>query len=198
MNDTDESLARVRIAERVLMKIDKTAHCWNWTGSTTDEGYGYFNIGDEKFRAHRWVFSLIVGPIPEGLVLDHLCRNRTCVRPSHLEPVTNRENILRGVGPSAVNAAKVRCLNGHEYTLSNTYVRAPGSRTCRACARDRARVANARSRQKRTGKRETCSVCGLPYAVKTDGTVYRHYGMTLSGFSTGELCPGAGQLPTAP
>jgi hypothetical protein len=83
--------------------------------------------------AHRVSYERYVGPIPEGAHLDHLCRNRACVNPEHLEPVSVQTNILRGVSPSAVNAAKTECLRGHPFDDENTYVCPAGKRRCRAC-----------------------------------------------------------------
>jgi len=196
----DDETLRIKDAERVLAQLDMNGDCWKWTGSLNPDGYGVFYLGSERVTAHRWFYELIVGPIPTGLVIDHLCRNRACSRPSHLEPVTAKENILRGVGPTAINAAKTHCPKGHEYTVGNTGAGARGSRYCRACHRARARVANARSRESRREGRRLCSVCGLPFAIKADGTVYRHTGLTAEAVSTGELelCPGAGQPSAAP
>ncbi|TDD77726.1 HNH endonuclease [Actinomadura rubrisoli] len=84
---------------------------------------------------HRFVYESLVGPIPEGLVLDHLCRVRACCNPAHLEPVTDRVNILRGASITAANARKTHCDHGHEFTSQNTY-RHRGRRLCRACNRD--------------------------------------------------------------
>ncbi len=85
--------------------------------------------------AHRAAYELYVGPIPEGLTIDHLCRNTLCVNPAHLEAVTMRENILRGTGPSAQAARKTHCLRGHPFDDGNTLFRATGKRVCRACQR---------------------------------------------------------------
>jgi hypothetical protein len=120
--------------------VDKTQDCWNWTGAL-DNGYGRFQggpRGSKVHRAHRLAYELLVGPIPEGLVLDHLCRNRRCVNPDHLEPVTNRINVLRGEGWAASRARQTHCIHGHEFTPANTYVDPKrGTRGCRECRRGR-------------------------------------------------------------
>lgn len=111
-----------------------TPSCWLWTGYIADTGYGQFASGHTRL-AHRISYQLVVGPIPEGLQIDHLCRVRHCVNPLHLEPVTQRENLLRGETITARNAAKTHCPRGHAYTAENTYVRPRGSRECRTCNR---------------------------------------------------------------
>lgn len=108
--------------------------CWNWKGGKKRDGYG--NFSDDTHRtllAHRFAYEMIIGPIPDGLQLDHLCRNRSCVNPAHLEPVTNRENVLRGVSPPAMLAARTHCNNGHPFDLENTYFRTTGGRRCKVC-----------------------------------------------------------------
>lgn len=132
---------RKTLAERLWSRVDKGdgTGCWNFTGGKIGGGYGFIqHYTDEgttyRSVAHRVAYELLVGPIPPGLQLDHLCRNRACVRPDHLEPVTCRENLLRGETSAARNAAKTRCQNGHEFTAENTYVNpSGGTRTCRTC-----------------------------------------------------------------
>lgn len=110
--------------------------CWPWIGKLNADGYGLFTGSRRRVRAHRFAYELLVGPIPDGLVLDHLCRNPCCVNPTHLEPVTIRENVLRGVGPSAKHAVKTHCVNGHPFDSVNTHITAQGWRKCRACERE--------------------------------------------------------------
>ena len=105
--------------------------CWLWLGGV-NEGYGRVRVGRKQAMAHRVMYEREVGPIPKGLTLDHLCRVRSCVNPAHLEPVTTRENTLRGVGVSALNAQKVACVRGHRFDSKNTY-HLRGKRSCRAC-----------------------------------------------------------------
>ncbi len=110
--------------------------CWVWTGKLSTGargGYGHLRIGNSNPPAHRVAYELLVGPIPAGLVIDHLCRNRACVNPAHLEPVTNRENLLRGVGAPASHARKTHCIHNHEFTPENTRLGLNGRRQCRTC-----------------------------------------------------------------
>lgn len=125
--------------------------CWLWTGNMSRNGYGKANIAKRTRVAHRVSYEAFRGPIPAGLQLDHVvCDERSCVNPWHVEPRTNRENVLRGVGLSAENARKTHCIHGHKFTPENTRVyRRPGrepERTCRACCRETARRKRARNR----------------------------------------------------
>lgn len=123
--------------DRFWSKVERGDGCWLWRAGLTTNGYGKYWVADTTVVAHRYAYELLVGAIPAGAQLDHLCRNRRCVRPDHLEPVTSRENNLRGIGHAARNAAKSSCVNGHAFTPENTYVRPDGlgRRQCRACAR---------------------------------------------------------------
>lgn len=127
--------------------------CWLWTGN--GERYGAFVVGQGRARrAHVVCYEAMVGLIPNGLQLDHLCRVTKCVRPDHLEPVTGRENVLRGTGFAAVNAVKTHCVHGHEFTPANTAwsTRASGyeRRTCRACNRLKAEAYRHRKATQKT------------------------------------------------
>ena len=121
--------------QRFLSKIEfrSGSACWWWKARQVGSGYGGFYAGGRNIRAHRWAYERWRGTIPAGLQLDHLCRNRLCVRPAHLEIVTNRVNVLRGIGPTAQNARKTHCPQGHQYSGSNLYVSPEGWRCCRAC-----------------------------------------------------------------
>jgi HNH endonuclease len=106
--------------------------CILWNGAKTAAGYGTLNVQNTRQLVHRLAYELYVGPIPEGLTLDHLCRTRACINPEHLEAVTNRENILRGTSPSAKQARRTHCPSGHPYAGENL-IRWRNHRHCRAC-----------------------------------------------------------------
>lgn len=112
--------------------------CWIWRGAIGHNGYGVAWIGRAKqWRVHRWTYTNAYGPIPGEAEIDHLCRVRACCNPAHLEAVTRAENARRGVWP---NAQKTHCPQGHPYTPDNVYLSKKGSRTCRTCALERARL----------------------------------------------------------
>lgn len=140
--------------DRFWLGVDKTDYCWNWTKGKRgrkSHQYGVIHVGGKPQGAHIFSFKLAGGVIPEGFELDHLCRNTICVRPSHLDPVTRRENLLRGQTLAAENAAKTHCPQGHEYTPSNTRYFHGGrrARECRICLREKQVWANARYRAKK-------------------------------------------------
>jgi HNH endonuclease len=124
--------------------------CWVWTGKISKNGYGAVTVNYKSVGAHRFFYEELVGPIPEGLVLDHLCRNRACVNPAHLEQVTCRVNNLRGTGFAAVNAKKVVCLRGHPLDGGDVYITKKGQRYCRVC--NRLRMAGYVQRGKQSGR----------------------------------------------
>lgn len=139
--------------------------CWEWIGARLPTGYGRFRVSVPVRRlvpAHRLAYELYIGPVTEGKVLDHLCRNRRCVNPWHLEPVTNRENLLRGVSQSAENARKTHCKQGHEFTDENTY-RSNGQRMCRAC---RKAYSHSRTKGALPAKLRTHCPAGHEYSEK--------------------------------
>jgi len=125
--------------ERFWAKVDADAECWVWTGSLHPSGYGYFMAKDGKnWRSHRFAWTNLVGEIPKHMTLDHVCRNKPCVNPDHMEIVTAEENNARGGSVSALNARKTHCKRGHEFTPDNLYTQynkgKPG-RMCRTCTR---------------------------------------------------------------
>lgn len=137
--------ARRSAETRFFARVRKQpSGCWQWTGHITPTGYGTFTLwlgGKQKnYRAHRWAYEHFIGPIPDGLTLDHLCRNRACVNQQHLEPVTIRENTLRGEGFAAANASKTHCKRGHVFDEANTCIGRNGYRQCRTCNREKMRV----------------------------------------------------------
>jgi hypothetical protein len=133
------------MSERFWKKVDRRGdhECWEWLG-LKNRGYGLYS----RYRAHRYAYEQLVGPIPDGLTLDHLCRNPGCVNPAHLEPCTAVENAMRGNSPPAANARKTHCKYGHELTPENTYYPPRGGRECRTCKAHLARL-----QEKRRGKR---------------------------------------------
>lgn len=133
--------------ERFTEKYKVNTGCWIWHGCILKGGYGQIQWEGRRQYAHRVSYQIFKGEIFEGLFLDHLCRNRACVNPEHLEPVTPRENLLRGMTKAAENAKKTHCPEGHEYRIENTYIRKTrdrgrGCKTCRVAATRRWRARN--------------------------------------------------------
>lgn len=124
-------------ADRFWRKVAVSGSCWSWGAGLDVYGYGKFKVRGHTVKAHRWAYEHLVGPIPDGLVIDHLCRNRACVNPDHLQPVTAEVNIRRGMSPAQVTIRTGICKRGHELTAANTIVyRGSGARTCRTCRND--------------------------------------------------------------
>lgn len=137
MPQATSALTREQLYAQFLEKVEKAADgCWLWTGTKYSNGYGQF----KRQIAHRYSYRYAKGEIPDGLCLDHLCRNKACVNPDHLEPVTQGENLRR-----AGQGMQTHCPYGHEYTPENTRRSTEGHRHCRACERVRDRT---RARQR--------------------------------------------------
>lgn len=132
-----------RSPERVFDYVD-VGDCWEWQAYKDKDGYGKFRFDNKHHRAHRFVYELLVGDIPDGLVTDHLCKNTSCVNPDHLEPVTVAENLRRGESIQARNARKRECIRGHEYS-EHGGMSSDGYRFCRTCAREMKRERRAKA-----------------------------------------------------
>lgn len=125
---------RGTVQERFWAKVDRRSpdECWAWLASRCSDGYGTFRVGERIAGAHRVAYEMLVGPIPDGLELDHLCSLRECVNPAHLEPVTHAENVARGRATRPTH-----CSKGHERTPENVLIQAnDGHRRCRVCQRE--------------------------------------------------------------
>lgn len=137
------------LPRRIREKFAIEDGCWLWTAHLNHAGYGRVSLEGSMQLAHRAVYTLLVGAIPEGMHLDHLCRVRRCVNPAHLEPVTQRENTLRSTSHIAQIAARQTCPSGHPYTPENLYVSPRGYRVCRTCSRIHSAVP------------KSCPTCGV-------------------------------------
>lgn len=134
---------RLPAFDRFCAKVRRdTFSCWVWTGYIHPKlGYGFFNPHGTPVTAHRFAFEAFRFKIPPKMTIDHVCRNRRCVNPFHLQVVTLRENILRGISPAAKHAKATHCSNGHAFDKANTYVTPAGARQCRTCRRNRQIIA---------------------------------------------------------
>lgn len=112
--------------------IDPISNCWNWNRYVGVNGYGRVDTGQRRYQAHRFMYTRLIGMITPGFTLDHLCRNKKCVNPYHMEPVTSRVNTLRGTATSAVNARKTECIKGHKFKGKNLVI-TELQRVCRTC-----------------------------------------------------------------
>mgnify|MGYP001567469602 FL=1 len=119
-------------------KIYKTDSCWNWIMGKSDSGYGRFSYNGKTVRAHRFSYELHNGKIPFDKEIDHLCRNRLCCNPEHLEAVNHLENVRRGED-GFLQKSKTHCPKGHEYSGINLYIRKNGWRNCKECKREAVR-----------------------------------------------------------
>lgn len=119
--------------DRLMDKVEQRGDCWEFVGARRN-GYGVLGVDRATVYAHRYIYERMVAEIPPGLVIDHLCRNRACVNPAHLEPVPQRLNCLRG---ERAGSRVSECKRGHAYTPENTYTNPQGYRSCRTCKRER-------------------------------------------------------------
>lgn len=157
---TTDLTPRPNLSERFWVKVNKDApisavrpdlgHCWLWTASLDGKGYGKIGVKGKLLQAHRLSYEMVLGAIPDGLVLDHLCRIRHCVNPGHLEPVTQRVNLLRGQTLTAKEVQVTHCPQDHPYDEANTY-QYGNNRKCRACRREHRMAFDERQRRKRAG-----------------------------------------------
>ena len=169
-----------RALRRFWSRVDTSGDCWLWTGLTPASGYGIFAIGHKRTGVHRFAYELTNGPIPEGLVLDHLCRTPRCVRPDHLDPVTQAENLRRGMSPTAIAVRAGLCHNGHDLDdPSNVLVGVKGERNCIPCIKARRLVRYAAWKQANgvgdMKPKGTCSLEGCDGAHNSKGLCRHHY-----------------------
>lgn len=125
------------------IKFNEKTTCWDWMASTDKDGYGQFWLNKKYHKAHRVSYELIKGVLTKGLTLDHLCKNKKCCNPEHLEQVSIQTNLKRAFHQiSTINSKKTHCNNGHEFTPDNTYITPLGKRQCNECQRQRKKKYN--------------------------------------------------------
>jgi len=140
-----------KLTARFEKFIVRTPTCWFLKTKPNKRGYSRMSICNRRYYAHRVYYELIKGKIPIGLMLDHLCRNRRCVNPDHLEPVTIKENVMRGESPPATNDRKTQCSKGHPFDSVNTYYRPnfPNQRFCKRCTYEKNKIYRRRRIERR-------------------------------------------------
>lgn len=156
-----EPLTEKTIAEFLKRLIKGTEEeCWNWSGDKATNGYSRLrDSSGKKVGAHRLSYTIFKGEIPEALEIDHLCRNRWCLNPAHLEAVTTKTNVLRGIGPAAFNSHKTHCIRGHPLSGGNLILK-NNKRNCRICVQlwDREYQRNRRLKLKTAASQSTGTV----------------------------------------
>ncbi len=158
--DANGRYLAVNIEERFWSKVDKTDTCWLWQAfrAPGQHNYGQFSVNNRNILAHCFAYEALVGPIPDGLEIDHLCRNPPCVKPEHLEAVSHAENVRRGDSKLISGrraAVRTHCLNSHVFSGTNLYVSPQGKRFCRSCRREAG--ARRRSRNRKASLHQNCS-----------------------------------------